>query len=101
MRNHFHLVVQTPEANFSAGMQRLLGTYAQYFNWRYGLPGHLFKRPFKSEPIRDDVQLLTAIAYVAANPVRAGLCAEEADWRWSSHGAAPDVHRGALSVSFG
>ena len=101
MRNHFHLVVQTPSPNFSAGMQRLLGTYAQYFNWRYSLSGHLFKRPFKSEPIKDEAQFAAAIAYVAANPVRAGLCAEVADWRWSSHGAVPDVHRRALGASLG
>src|ERR1043166_8203158 len=32
MRNHFHLVVETPRANLSAGMQWLLGSYTQQFN---------------------------------------------------------------------
>jgi REP element-mobilizing transposase RayT len=43
MPNHFHLVVETPEANISAGMQWLNGRYAQWFNIRYGFSGHLFQ----------------------------------------------------------
>ena len=93
MRNHMHLVVQTPLPNFGAGMQRLLGTYASYLNRRHDMSGHRFKRPFKSEPIKDERQLAAAIAYTAANPIRAGLCSEEAEWRWSSHGSGPCPHR--------
>ena len=96
MRNHFHLVVQTPLPNLASGMQRLLGIYATHFNRRYARSGHVFKRPFKSEPIKDELQLAVAIEYVASNPVRAQLCEDAADWRWSSHGSATDVHRGAL-----
>jgi putative transposase len=98
MRNHFHVVVQTPLPNFGQGMQRLLGAYAAYFNRRYDRPGHLFNRPFKSERIRDELQLAVAIEYVAVNPVRAGLCADASEWRWSSHGAGNDVHRNALGM---
>ena len=32
MENHYHLVIETPEANLSAGVQRLNGRYAQAFN---------------------------------------------------------------------
>jgi REP element-mobilizing transposase RayT len=96
MRNHVHLVVQTPLPNLGKGMQRLLGTYVCFFNRRHPRSGHLFKRPFKSERIRDERQLAAAIAYVAANPVNAGLCATEAAWRWSSHGEGFDIHRQAL-----
>jgi putative transposase len=97
MGNHVHLVVQTSLPNFGEGMQRLLSTYVQFFNRRYERSGHLFKRPFKSERIRDERQLAAAIEYVAANPVRAGLCATARDWRWSSHGSARDFHRTALT----
>jgi putative transposase len=96
MRNHVHLVVQTPLPNFGEGMQRLLGTYAKYLNWRYDGSGHVFKRPFKSERIKDERQLAATIEYVANNPVRAGLCAGPADWCWSSHGGDRNVHREAV-----
>ena len=42
MGNHFHLVVETPRPNLSAGMQWLLGSYTQQFNRRHRLCGHLF-----------------------------------------------------------
>jgi putative transposase len=96
MRNHFHLVVITATANFSDGMQRLLSAYVRYFNRRRKRGGHLFKRPFKSQPIKDERQLAIAVAYVADNPVRAGICADAGEYRWSSHGEGFDAHRASL-----
>ena len=96
MRNHFHLVVITATANFSAGMQRLLSAYVRYFNRRHMRGGHLFKRAFKSEPIKDERQLAIAVAYVGNNPVRAGMCTEASEYRWSSHGEGDDAHRASL-----
>jgi len=96
MRNHFHLVVITATANFSDGMQRLLSAYVRYFNYRHARGGHLYKRPFKSEPIKDERQLATAVAYAGANPVRAGICTDPSEYRWSSHGKGEDPHRTSL-----
>ena len=35
MSNHFHLVLETPQANLVAGMQWFLGTYTSRFNRRH------------------------------------------------------------------
>src|SRR5215212_7093505 len=48
MRNHFHLVVETPRANLVAGMKWLLGTYTSRFNRRHKLLGHLFSGRYKA-----------------------------------------------------
>lgn len=48
MRNHFHLVVETPQANLIAGMQWLLGTSTARFNRRHKVFGHLFGGRYKS-----------------------------------------------------
>src|SRR5512138_684624 len=48
MGNHFHLVVETPQANLVAGMKWMLGTYTMRFNRRHGLSGHLFAGRYKS-----------------------------------------------------
>jgi putative transposase len=48
MPNHYHLVIETPDANLSAGIQRLNGRYAQRFNWWHGLDGHLFQGRFQA-----------------------------------------------------
>lgn len=37
MSNHFHLVVETPRSNLSAGMQWFVGSYTQQFNRRHRL----------------------------------------------------------------
>jgi REP element-mobilizing transposase RayT len=42
MSNHYHVVVETPEANLSGGMRQLNGVYARYMNRAYRRVGHLF-----------------------------------------------------------
>jgi len=87
MPNHYHLVVETPAANLSAGMQRLNGLYAQWFNDLYGLSGHVFERRFYSRVVDSNYYLYRLARYIVLNPVRAGLCAEPSEWRWSSYRA--------------
>ena len=48
MPNHFHLVLETPQANLVAGMKWLLGVYTGRFNRRHRLFGHLFSGRYKS-----------------------------------------------------
>lgn len=87
MPNHYHLVLETPEPNLSAGMQRLNGVYAKTFNWIHGFEGHLFERRFRCVVPESESHVLELARYVALNPVRAGLCDHPADWRWSSYRA--------------
>jgi putative transposase len=84
MGTHYHLVVQTPNANLAAGMQTLNGRYAQRFNWRYERRGHLFGGRFLSVHVQEEEHLMAAHRYVARNPVRAGLCVHPGNWEWSS-----------------
>jgi len=47
-RNHFHRVVETPNANRVAGMSWLLSTYTIRLNHRHQLSGHLFGGRYKA-----------------------------------------------------
>jgi REP element-mobilizing transposase RayT len=85
MGNHYHLVVETPEANLSQGMRQLNGNYTQYFNRRYTLTGHLFQGRYKAILVQRGSHLLELTRYVVLNPVRAGLVSVPDQWRWSSH----------------
>ncbi|MDX6490323.1 MAG: REP-associated tyrosine transposase [Gaiellaceae bacterium] len=87
MPNHYHLLVETPAPNLSAGMQRLNSTYAQWFNVLHGFSGHVFERRFFSRLIESSYDLLELVRYIVLNPVRAGICDEAWDWKWSSYGA--------------
>ncbi|MGI9021420.1 MAG: transposase [Solirubrobacterales bacterium] len=87
MSNHVHLLLETPHANLSNGMQRLQGGYAQAFNKRRERTGHLFEGRYGAVRSVSDEQLLVTAAYIARNPVDAGLCREPAQWSWSSYRA--------------
>jgi len=83
MSNHYHVVLETPTRDLSAGMQRMNGVYAQRFNERHHRTGHVFGGRFWSMPIESDERFAATCEYVIQNPVRAGLCESSGDWTWS------------------
>src|ERR1041385_4656472 len=70
MSNHFHLVVQTPEANLVEGMRWLLSTYTLRLNHRHKLFGHVFSGRYKAVLVdgSEGDYLQTACDYVHLNP---------------------------------
>ena len=91
MRNHFHLVVETPQANLVTGMKWVSGVYTKRFNIRHKLCGHLLAGRYKALIVdgSGNGYLRTVCDYVHLNPVRAKLIkAEQAleSFRWSSYG---------------
>ena len=48
MTNHYHLLVQTPDANLSRSMRHLNGVHTQRCNRKYGYDGQLFRGRYKS-----------------------------------------------------
>ena len=91
MPNHFHLMIQTPAADISGGMHALNGGYAQWFNRRHGFDGHLFQSRFHSVLLESNWHPLELSRYIVLNPVRARLCRDPADWRWSSYRAVMEL----------
>ena len=87
MTNHYHAVVETPDANLSKGMRQLNGVFTQRFNRRHGLVGHLFQGRFKGILVERDAYLLELARYVVLNPVRAGMVFGAGEWPWSSYRA--------------
>jgi putative transposase len=87
MTNHFHLVVQTPEANLSRGMHWLNTVYVVWFNRRYQRSGHLYQGRFKAFLIEKELYFMEVLRYVVLNPVRAGMVERPEDYQWSSYRA--------------
>jgi hypothetical protein len=48
MGNHYHVVLQTLQANLSGVMHRVNTTYCRSFNQRHGRCGHVFEGRFKA-----------------------------------------------------
>lgn len=91
MSNHYHWVLQTPEANLVAGMKWFQNTYTRRLNTRHGIWGHVFGGRYKAVLVDDSGggYLETLMDYVHLNPVRAGLVDIESglgvlDFQWSS-----------------
>jgi REP element-mobilizing transposase RayT len=87
MTNHYHLLVETPNANLARGMRHLNGVYAQAFHRHYGRDGHLFQGRYGAILVQRDEHLLGAVRYILRNPLRAGMCERVDEWPWSSHAA--------------
>jgi len=85
MRNHVHLLVETPKDPISHIMHRINFTYTQYFNRKYGKVGHLFQGRYKSYLCDKDTYLLNLVRYIHLNPVRADIVKDAAGYQWSSH----------------
>jgi len=91
MKNHFHLVVETPLGNLVAGMKWFLGAYTMRFNTRHRLRGHLFAGRYKSLIVdeSDPLYLRVVCDYVHLNPARARIVKPGEpleSYRWSSYG---------------
>ncbi|BCR04603.1 transposase [Desulfuromonas versatilis] len=89
MTNHVHLIVDPGDnpAHLGMLMKRLAGRQTRYVNRLEGRSGTLWEGRYRSSPIENDAYLLACCRYVDLNPVQAGVCAQPADYPWSS-GAA-------------
>ena len=85
MTNHYHLLVETPDANLSKGMRQLNGVYTQYINRTHTRVGHLFQGRFKGILVQKEAYLLELARYIVLNPLRAGMVADPGAWPWSSY----------------
>jgi len=86
MNNHYHLILETPEANLSKVMHYINGSYTNYINIKRKRSGHLFQGRYKAILIDRDRYLLELSRYVHLNPIRAALVVKLEDYVHSSYG---------------
>ena len=85
MDNHYHLIIETPEANLSKVMHYINGSYTNYINIKRKRSGHLFQGRYKAILIDRDRYLLELSRYVHLNPIRAAIVAKPEDYAHSSY----------------
>jgi len=93
MTTHYHLLVQEHDVPLARSMHLLHSRYVRAFCQRHGHEGHVFGERYHVATLDDDSHLLSAIRYVALNPVEAGLCPSPAEWAWSSYAAVVGAGR--------
>ncbi|MGH8378163.1 MAG: REP-associated tyrosine transposase, partial [Gammaproteobacteria bacterium] len=96
MPNHVHVLIETlaPLAKIVQSWKSFTGRWALQHaaELELGVPGEKFwMRDYWDRYIRNERHFLAVVDYIHANPAKAGLCAQPADWRWSSAraGAGP------------
>ncbi len=84
MSNHIHLLIQENKEPVDKVMKRLATRFVYWYNIKYQRVGHLFQDRFKSEPVEDDTYFMTVLRYIHQNPIKAGLCKNLSDYKYSS-----------------
>lgn len=84
MDNHIHLLIKEGKQDISKIMQRLLSSYAVWYNNKYERCGHLYGGRFKSEPIDDFFYLFACLRYILHNPEKANMRVKNESYKWSS-----------------
>lgn len=85
MFNHYHLLLETTQANISKAMHYINGSYTTYYNIKRKRSGHVFQGRFKSLVVDKDSYFLELSRYIHLNPVRARMVKEPDKYKWSSY----------------
>lgn len=84
MDNHYHMIVQTLDTPLQDIMHRINNRYSKFYNFLKSRTGHVFENRYKSILVKDDRYLLSLLRYVHQNPIKAQMCREVRDYKWSS-----------------
>lgn len=94
MGNHYHLLIETPDGNLSAGMRQLNGVYTQRFNRMHSRVGHIMQGRYKAIVVDKDAYLAELSRYIVLNPVRAAMKKRPEQWKWSSYRKTAGIGEG-------
>lgn len=85
MDNHYHLIVRTGKTPIDSVMFSINNIMSKYLNRELKRTGHVFEGRYHSKLIETDAYLLWLLRYIHRNPIRAHICNNMDDYRWSSH----------------
>ena len=86
MNNHYHLQLRSKEIPISKIMSLINKRYANYYNTKYRLTGHVYEKRFYDKVIEDKEGMLEVSRYIHLNPVQARMVKLPEYYPWSSYG---------------
>ncbi|MCM3443116.1 transposase [Metabacillus halosaccharovorans] len=84
MNNHYHLQLRSKKAPISKMMALINKRYANYYNTKYRLTGHVYEKRFFDKIIDDKEGMLAVSRYIHLNPVEAKMVKLPEHYPWSS-----------------
>lgn len=85
MTNHYHLQIRSQEVPLSKVMSLINKRYANYYNTRYRLTGHVFEKRYYDKVIEDKEGMLEVSRYIHRIPVEARMVKKPESYPWSSY----------------
>ena len=99
---HYHILLETPDANLVPGMKQLNQLYSQFYNWKYHRVGPVLQGRYKSWLVEKEEKFLDNSRYIVNNPVEAKMVQHPSGWPWSSFRATRGLEKvpGYLKTDF-
>lgn len=100
MSNHYHLLISTPKCNIGEAMKYLHREVARRSNRETRRINHFFGGRYKWTVVSDERYFWNALKYIFRNPVRAGICKQVEDYKFSSLNSSSDDFKWILTDHF-
>lgn len=85
MPNHVHALIEVAPGYSLSDVVRVWKTFSsRQANMLLGRKGRFWMADYFDRYVRDEHHLEAVRRYIRRNPVKAGLCESEEQWRWSS-----------------
>ena len=85
MDNHYHFLIKTNKEPISTIMFFINNLLGKYVNEKLKRTGHAFDSRYKCKLVETDAYLVWLLRYIHRNPVKAHICYDVNEYRWSSH----------------
>ena len=94
MPNHVHLLLRpNKDISLSTIMKSIKSVSAHKINKLLGRSGPVWQPDYFDRYIRDAEHHAKAIRYIEKNPVKAGLCSDPSEWKFSSAATSENVSK--------
>lgn len=86
MNNHVHILINTDNIeNLTKYMHNVNTSYGIYYNKNNKRVGYVYRDRFKTQTINNEKHLYNCIIYIHNNPVKASICRDASEYRFSSY----------------
>ncbi|RCW77329.1 transposase [Saliterribacillus persicus] len=85
LSNHYHLQIRSRDVSISKIIGLINKRYADYYNHKNEISGHLFEKRFYDQIITSRLSMLKVSRYIHLNPIEAGIVERMEDYPFSSY----------------
>ena len=97
MPNHSHFLIKSTNTDELSGfMQKINTKYAMYYNSINNRVGYVFRDRFKLQEITSIEHFYRCVEYIHDNPIKAGMCTKQSEYKYSSFSTMYNCNRDEL-----